>query len=85
MHRNSVYGPGLEVVNLSVGKSFHIWESVALQIRADANNAFNHTNFGMPNSGLDCAVAGQPCTGAANITSTSVGGRTMQLGGRLSF
>jgi hypothetical protein len=85
MHRNSVYGPGLEVFNLSAGKNFPIWEKVSLQIRADANNAFNHTNLGMPNSGLTCSTPGAPCTGAANITSTSVGGRTMQLGGRLSF
>ncbi|MGB7135099.1 MAG: TonB-dependent receptor [Acidobacteriaceae bacterium] len=85
MRRNSIYGPGLEVVNLSAGKNFAIWEKVALQIRADANNAFNHPSFGLPNSGLTCSNAGAPCMGAANITSVSVGGRTMQLGARLSF
>ncbi len=85
MRRDSVYGPGLEVINLSAGKNFALWEGGSLQIRADANNAFNHTNFGLPNTGLTCSDPGTPCTGAANITSTSVGGRTMQLGARFSF
>ena len=85
MHRNPVYGPGLQVFNLSAGKNFAIWERASIQIRADANNAFNHTNFAMPNSGLTCSTPGTPCTSPANITATSVGGRTMQLGARLTF
>jgi hypothetical protein len=85
MQRNSVYGPDLEVVNLSAGKNFAIWQQISVQIRADAFNAFNHASFGIPSYGLTCSTPGAPCTGAANITSTSVGGRTMQLGARLAF
>ena len=85
MRRDSVYGPGLEVVNLSAGKTFAIWQQVGLQIRVDAFNAFNHANFGQPSAGLTCSTPGVPCTAAANITSTSGGGRTMQLGARLAF
>lgn len=85
MQRNSVYGPGMEEVNLSLGKSFQLDERFSLLIRGDAVNAFNHPSFGIPNYGLNCSTPGVPCTSAANITSTSVGGRTMQLGARLSF
>jgi hypothetical protein len=85
LRRNSVYGPGIELVNLSAAKTFSVWESVKLQIRGDATNAFNHPSFGLPNSSLTCSTPGVPCTSAANITGLSQGGRTMQLGARLAF
>ncbi|HEX4020356.1 MAG TPA: TonB-dependent receptor [Acidobacteriaceae bacterium] len=77
--RNVVSGPGLNVVNFSLGKNFHVWESVAFQIRADATNVFNHASFGQP--GNNAIGNGQ----SAQITGTTVGGRTMQLYGRISF
>jgi hypothetical protein len=87
MRRNSVYGPGIDEVNLSAGKTFPIGDRVNFQIRADASNAFNHPSFGLPSSGL---VPGSdptnPFLGSpTNITSTTVGGRTMQLNARVSF
>ncbi|WP_446743961.1 carboxypeptidase regulatory-like domain-containing protein [Silvibacterium acidisoli] len=85
MRRNSVYGPGLNEVNLSAGKTFALTEGMQMQIRADATNAFNHPSFGLPNSSLSCSGVGDPCTSAANVTGTTVGGRTMQLGARFSF
>ena len=50
--RNTLYGPGLEQVNFSLGKTFPIHESIGLQIRADANNLFNHPSFRLPTSSL---------------------------------
>ena len=85
MRRNNIYGPGIELVNLSASKTFAIWESVRLQIRGDATNAFNHPSFSLPNSSLVCTTPGAPCTSNANVTGVSQGGRTMQLGARLSF
>lgn len=85
MKRNSVYGPGLNVVNLSGGKTFSIWEDLKFELRADATNAFNHPSFALPNSSLTCDANGDPCTSAANVTSVVVGGRTLQLSGRISF
>lgn len=52
VRRNSLYGPGLSLTNLSIGKTFNIYESLKLQIRADATNAFNHANFGLPGGGV---------------------------------
>lgn len=85
MKRNNIYGPGIERVDLSAAKTFSVWESVKLQVRGDATNAFNHPSFNLPNSSLDCTTPGVPCTSAANVTGVSQGGRTMQLGARLSF
>ncbi|WP_158749517.1 carboxypeptidase-like regulatory domain-containing protein [Acidobacterium sp. S8] len=76
--RNSLYGPGLTNVNLSLGKSFPIWERVSFEIRGDATNVFNHASFGQPNGVFG---PGQ----ASTITTVTVGGRSMQLYGRISF
>jgi hypothetical protein len=90
LRRNSVYGPGLEVVNLSAGKTFSIAEGIQLQIRADTTNAFNHSNFNLPNFSLESGDPGStssnPFYGSpTNITSLVGGGRTMQLNARVSF
>ncbi len=90
MRRNSLYGPGINVVNLSAGKKFVLHEGVELSIRADTNNAFNHPGFGQPNFGLvsggDGSTDANPFFGSpTNITSLTVGGRTMQLNARISF
>jgi hypothetical protein len=71
-------GPGLTNVNLSLGKTFHFGERFAFQLRGDASNVFNHASFGHPNRNINATNGGQ-------ITSTTVGGRNIQLGGRFSF
>jgi hypothetical protein len=85
--RNPITGPGLNYFNLSAGKSFNVYESVKLQIRADAVNAFNHPNFGTPNQQLTCPSSGA-CTATGSgtqITGVTAGPRTMQLTARVSF
>jgi hypothetical protein len=90
--RNSVYGPGFNRVNISAGKIFSITEQVKLQIRADANNVFNHPSFYVPNQFVQVGSnqqVGQPfdidAAGSQQINNTVGGPRTMQLGARLSF
>jgi TonB dependent receptor len=98
--RNTLYGPGLNQVNFSLGKTFAIHENVGLQIRADANNLFNHPSFQLPTTGTPsvaplsvcsdtksagCSAVGAVQTGTSTIRGTTVGGRTMQLGARLTF
>lgn len=86
--RNSLYGPGLNVFNLSGHKEFSLpWESVKFQFRADATNAFNHASFSSPNVGL-ANPNGSGVFSSANgqqFTGVTVGGRTLQLAGRLTF
>ena len=89
VRRNSLYGPGINTFNLEAAKSFSIpWrEGIKFEFRADAQNVFNHPAFGTPNStGLGGAAGvGQPYSGTPTITSTTVGGRNLQLALRVSF
>lgn len=88
MRRNSLRSPGIDVVNLSAGKSFPIGDRFNLQIRADTTNAFNHPSFGLPNALLEPSggTGADSFVGSSTeIRSTTVGGRTMQLNARISF
>ena len=78
VRRDSVYGPGLSNVNFSLGKNFHIWREGVFQIRADASNVFNHPSFGLPDTTIGPGHTAQ-------ITSVTVGGRAVEILGRLSF
>jgi hypothetical protein len=83
-HRNQLVSPGFNRVNISVGKSFRIYEQYRLQIRADANNAFNHPSFGIPTTDLSAGPNGF-VTGTSKIRTVTDPGRTMQLSARFSF
>jgi len=89
VRRNSLYGPGINTFNLSAAKSFDIpfKEGVNVEFRADAQNVFNHPSFGTPNNTnlSGAAGVGQPYSGTGPITSTTVGGRNLQLALRVSF
>jgi Carboxypeptidase regulatory-like domain/TonB dependent receptor len=87
--RNSLYGPGLNIVNLSGSKTFSLpWEGIQLQIRADASNAFNHPNYGVPgdaNLGGSSGPGTPYTSGSTVINNTTANGRNVQLGARLTF
>jgi hypothetical protein len=78
MHRNSLYGPGVYVMNASIHKVFPIWERVSFDFSADATNVLNHPSFGQPDLNVGQGHSGQ-------ITSTTVGGRNIMLVGKLRF
>jgi hypothetical protein len=90
----------LEQVNLGLGKTFHFTEGINVEVRADANNAFNHPSLGLPNPNLTvcpssgvlpstCSGYGAIATGTSTITSLATGstqnGRTLQLSAHLTF
>jgi Carboxypeptidase regulatory-like domain/TonB dependent receptor len=94
--RNQLTGPGFERVNLSLGKTFSFTEGIHLEVRADANNAFNHPGFQLPNTNLTvcpssgtlptgCAGYGAIATGTSTITSLTDPGRTVQLVAHVTF
>ena len=76
--RNSLYGPDLTDVNISLGKSFPIMERMKLEIRGDATNVFNHPSFNLPDNSIGKGHIGQ-------ITGVTVGGRAMQLYAQVYF
>jgi hypothetical protein len=76
--RNSLRGPGLQVVDLGVEKSFVAGEDNKLEFRVDFFNAFNHPNFALPDP-----VFGSPAFGT--IGSTVTPAREIQFGLRYDF
>jgi hypothetical protein len=78
--RNFLYGPGYEAVNLSLAKSWRVpglSERSAVQLRVDASNAFNHTNFNQPNASIG--------TSGVGVISSAYPSRNLQLGAKFSF
>jgi Carboxypeptidase regulatory-like domain/TonB dependent receptor len=82
--RGQLTGPGLNTWSLSLGKTFAIWEDVRLQVRADADNIWNHPNFALPNANLSL-TGSTVSTGTSNISNTSTSMRNMQLSARITF
>ena len=76
--RNSVVGPGMETMDVSVVRSFAIGELVRLETRGEFFNTLNHTNLGTPNRFVNTA-------GFGSITEVTTPGREIQVSARLSF
>jgi hypothetical protein len=57
--RNVIEIPGLNNWDLSLFKDTQLTESFKLQFRAEFYNAFNHTQFGQPDLGVQSAFFGQ--------------------------
>ena len=84
--RGSIRGPGLVNVDTSFFKKFRISERFNLQLRAEAFNIFNHSNFFYPNS---VVFAGNSASysysdTAAQITAAATS-RQIQLALKLLF
>jgi hypothetical protein len=88
VRRNSLYGPELNEFNMSAAKSFTVpyREGIKFELRADAQNVFNHPSFANPATGLGgSAGPGTPYTNKTQISSLTVNGRNLQLGFRVTF
>jgi hypothetical protein len=73
-----IRGPGQELFNTALYKTFDIMEKAHLEFRAEAFNTFNHTNPGNPNTSLHSTSYGQ-------ITGTQGDPRLLELAARLKF
>ena len=86
--RNTERAPGAEFLNLSAMRNFSIREKLKFQIRADAFNALNHTNLGMPATALTVATSNGKAIfnspGFGQITSAR-SARVIQLVARFNF
>ncbi len=78
--RNMLYGPGVQNFDMSIDKNFNMPfnEHHKFQIRFDAFNALNHTNFGTPVNDWKNSAGGK-------ITSSALSPRQLQLGARYTF
>jgi hypothetical protein len=76
--RNSVYGPGLQTMDLGLVREFAFAEKARFEARAEFFNALNHTNLGTPNRFVNTSSFG-------SITEAATPGREIQLSARVSF
>lgn len=78
--RNMLYGPGVQNFDMSIDKNFNMPfnEHHQFQIRLDAFNALNHTDFNTPVNDLKNGSGGK-------ITSSALSPRQLQLGARYTF
>jgi len=76
--RNSVYGPGMQTLDLAIERAFRLTEKASFQFRVEAFNALNKTNLGTPNRFVNTPQFG-------TITMAMTPGREMQVSARVSF
>ena len=88
--RNTMREPGEFNIDLAVARTFPIRERLRFEIRGEAFNFLNHTNFNAPNTSL--SVQADPRTGLAVFNSPTFGlitgaksARFVQLVARLEF
>jgi hypothetical protein len=76
--RNTVYGPGMQTLDLALARSFELTERAKFQFRAEFFNALNHTNLGTPDRFVNTPQFG-------TISEAATPGRQIQLSARVSF
>jgi hypothetical protein len=81
--RNTLIGPGLAELDVSVLKITAISERVNVQFRAEFFNILNRANFGTPNTVVFTSASAVPAPTAGVITSTSTTSRQIQFGLKL--
>ena len=67
--RNAFNSPNFTNFDFALTKTTHITEKLAMELRADVFNIFNHTNLSnplMPSFGLDAFSFGSPTSSAGN-------------------
>jgi hypothetical protein len=76
--RDSMRQPGEVDFDASVSKDFRIWEALKFQIRVDAFNVINHTNFTAPSGALtvQTVLPPSPTVATAANTVANFGGST---------
>jgi hypothetical protein len=76
--RNSVYGPGLQTLDVALDRELRLSDRVRVRIRGEFFNTLNHTNLGTPNRFVNTPQFG-------TITESTTPNREVQLSLRLSF
>ncbi|HEX7894106.1 MAG TPA: hypothetical protein VF447_07940 [Terriglobales bacterium] len=77
LHQFGLRGPGRDNWNLSIFKNFAVGERTRFELRAEAFNIWNHTQFRNVDTNVNSATAGQ-------VTS-AFDPREFQLGAKLVF
>lgn len=87
LKRNALTGPGFNDSDISLEKTTKLVSGTALVLRADAFDAFNHVNFGNPNTTASSSASST--FGQISSTRTAVGdfgsSRQLQFAARFEF
>jgi hypothetical protein len=84
VERNSLRGPDLKVVDLSIFKNTMVGRQ-NVQFRIEIFNLFNRANFATPNSAALFNLDGTPIPSATQVTHTATTSRQLQLGLKVVF
>ena len=76
-HRGTINGPGFNRLDVGIFRNFRIFEGVAFQLRGEAFNVVNHTNFQAVTTVATSTAFGQ-------VTSTR-DNRILQVAGKITF
>jgi hypothetical protein len=79
--RNSRFGPHFFNADMAVQKDFTFREHYTAQLRMDAYNAFNHTNYGTPDGNLQ---SGGSISGGPGVNGSTLP-RQLQFSARVQF
>ncbi len=83
--RNALTGPGLAELDFSLGKTMYLSERLALELRGEAFNVFNHANFNTPNLIVFTSPTAPPSGSAGVITGTATSSRQIQIAVKLTW
>jgi len=85
--RNNLRGPHFSNFDIGLAKHLAVTERVGIELRADAFNAFNHTNFSLPGGGESngggTADVSSPST--FGVIASDVAPRVLQVAFRIEF
>ena len=76
--RNTIQGPGIVELDMSLMKSFKITEERHVELRGEMFNVPNHPNFSLPDVNLSSPTYGR-------LLSTRIDSRQIQIGARFVF
>jgi hypothetical protein len=83
--RNPLQDAKSNLANASIYKNFKLGEHANFEMHLTMNNAFNHFNFTSVVPNIEFAGVGQFGADFANPSVTSASGRTVWIGGKVSF
>ncbi|MEO6909928.1 MAG: carboxypeptidase-like regulatory domain-containing protein [Edaphobacter sp.] len=75
--RRFFYGPGIDSTDVAVLREFHIHEAHTIQLRAEAFNVLNHTQFGPPSGSVTSSTFG--------IITSAINPRVLQVAVKYRF
>ncbi len=81
--RDTLIGPGLTTLDVSLLKNIVMGERMKLQFRSEFFNVLNHANFGTPNPIVFTSGSIAPASTAGVISATSTTSRQIQFGLKL--